>query len=422
MNINKKQNSADTSSDKKDSTKKTPVKKTIYQEAKHKFESNHTYYTICIYALCVIGLGALLIYWIMNMNQTKAAISNFINVLAPFIAAFFIAFLLTPIVAYINNVLEKYIFKKSLPKLRKGLAIFLSYAFMISLITITLLYVIPQIGTSFSDLITKLSDVEKYKALLQVIQNLETKFPDIDFGFIEEKIEELVPDLINKGTEFVANMVPLIYNVSMSIARFIINILLSIVISCYMLSDKKLLTHNFKRVCYAFIKKEKADNLLKTLGECSSIFSGFIVGKTIDSLIIGILCFIIMTILHLPYAILLSVIVGITNMIPYFGPFIGAIPGVLIYLFIHPIDAILYAFMILVLQQFDGLILGPKILGNSTGLKPLWVIFAITVGGAYFGVIGMFLGVPVVAVVSYLIDTSITKRLKEKNLDDNNFN
>ena len=136
----------------------------------------------------------------------------------------------------------------------------------------------------------------------------------------------------------------------------------------------------------------------------------------IDSLIIGILCLIIMSILRLPYALLMSVIVGITNMIPYFGPFIGAIPGVVMFLFINPKLSLIFAIMILVLQQFDGLYLGPKILGDLTGIKPLWVIFGVTVGGALFGVMGMFLGVPTVAVLSYLLGLILDKKLKGKGL------
>ena len=136
----------------------------------------------------------------------------------------------------------------------------------------------------------------------------------------------------------------------------------------------------------------------------------------IDSLIIGILCFIIMLILHLPYALLISVIVGITNMIPYFGPFIGAVPGVIIFFFINPKLSLIFIIMILALQQFDGLYLGPKILGDLTGIKPLWVIFGVTVGGALFGVMGMFLGVPTVAVLSYLFGILIEKKLKKKGI------
>ena len=125
-----------------------------------------------------------------------------------------------------------------------------------------------------------------------------------------------------------------------------------------------------------------------------------------------------MSLCQLPYAVLISAIVGVTNMIPYFGPFIGAVPGVLIMLLVSPIKALIFAILILVLQQFDGLILGPKILGDSTGLKPLWIIFAITIGGSIAGVLGMFLGVPVIAVLRYLLNRFLQYRLEKRNFQN----
>jgi predicted PurR-regulated permease PerM len=155
---------------------------------------------------------------------------------------------------------------------------------------------------------------------------------------------------------------------------------------------------------------------MKTLSECNKIFSGFIIGKSIDSLIIGILCFILMTLFKMPYALIISAIVGVTNMIPYFGPFIGAVPGTIILLLMSPLRAFGFIILIFVLQQFDGLYLGPKILGDSTGLKPLWIIFAITLGGNLAGVLGMFFGVPIIAVIAYLANNIIERKLKSKDI------
>ena len=181
-----------------------------------------------------------------------------------------------------------------------------------------------------------------------------------------------------------------------------------------MIYSKENFRFQAKRVVYAILPEEEGDELCATLRECNNIFGAFLISKAIDSLIIGCICCVAMNMIGLPYAVLLSVIVGITNMIPYFGPFIGAVPGVLIYLCTDWELAVIFAIMILVLQQFDGLILGPRLLGQSTGLSPIWVIFAITVGGAYFGVIGMFIGVPVVAVIAYLINKLISSRLRGK--------
>ena len=183
-----------------------------------------------------------------------------------------------------------------------------------------------------------------------------------------------------------------------------------------MIYSKEKFRYQAKRVVYAIFSEEKGDAVCTTLRECNDIFGAFLISKAIDSLIIGCICCVAMNIIGLPYAVLLSVIVGITNMIPYFGPFIGAVPGVLIYLCTDWESAIIFAIMILILQQFDGLILGPRLLGQSTGLSPIWVIFAITVGGAYFGVLGMFIGVPVVAVVAFLLNKAVSSRLKGKEI------
>lgn len=391
---------------------------------KNKFESNKKYFTICIYVLCVIALGSLIIYWIMNMKQTRTAILQFLQVLSPFTAAFLIAYILNPIVKQFDVLLKKYLFRDRFSKTRKITAILISYFIVIGIIAITIKYVTPQIDDNIQKVIPIINEMTNSfnkitDSFLIYLKNLEADFPDFDLAILnlEERFKELIPSLINQGTNLAANIVPFIYNISMSIAKLFINTILAIVISCYMLADKKTLTQNAKRILYALLKEEQAGSICKTLSECNKIFSNFIIGKSIDSLIIGVICFILMSIFRFPYAALLSVIVGITNMIPYFGPFIGAIPGVLLYLFVSPLKSFLFAILILALQQFDGLILGPKILGDSTGLKPLWIIFAITVGGAYFGVLGMFLGVPIVAVISYLLNTFISKRLKNKNID-----
>jgi len=380
----------------------------------YSFQSNRNYFSISIYALAVIALGTLIIYSIVNFNETKATIRNFFTVLSPFIMAFFIAYILHPIVVKINRLLKK--FKFISDKAAKVLSIALSYLIVIGILTITLIYVLPELYNSLAELTSANRIDAMIETATTTIEKLEGKFPTIDFVSIETKLEEALPQLLTFGTSMLKDLLPVVVNVSVYIAKAVVNLLLSVVISVYMLSDKANLGLAFKKGLYAFVPKKKADNFIETSKECNSIFNSFIVGKSLDSLIIGIICFIVMNILKLPYAILLSVIVGITNMIPYFGPFIGAVPGVILYLLISPVKSIIFAIMILILQQFDGLYLGPKILGNSTGLKPLWVIFAITLGGAYAGVIGMFLGVPVVAVISFLLQKIVNNKLKKKNI------
>lgn len=387
----------------------------LQKSSPHVFESNRRYFTISIYALFVIALGAVMIYLIMNWKGTSAGITHFLGVLAPFFTAFLIAYLLYPLTRWLYHLLFYKLTKQKGKRVCKFLSIFLAYIFAISMIVLFVNYVTPQITKSIMDLSPKLLSWSNWS--IEYLQTLDARYPNFDFAAIEDYLNNLYPQIMDYGTNVLANLVPLLFSVSVNVVKIVINILLSFVISCYMISDKTHLIINFKRLVYAILKKEKADSFCITCKECNKIFSGFIIGKAIDSFIIGLLCWVLMSIFRFDYALLLSVIVGVTNMIPYFGPFIGAIPGALLYLIVNPLQSVFFCILILCIQQFDGLWLGPKILGESTGLRPLWVIFAITIGGAYFGVLGMFLGVPVVAVISYLLDTFIKKQLKKKNIN-----
>ena len=380
------------------------------------FQSSRKYFTICVYALGLVTLCTIIIYLIVNGQQTRAGITKLTHALAPFFFALFIAFLLNPVLNFFYQKIFGKLFRQHWHALRISLSILFTYLFALGIITITVLYIIPHAGESLADLTATIPALTEQ--LLDFLNNLEIYFPDLDIEWVEEKLQEIIPNLINFGTTFISNLVPLLYSFSVSFAKLVINLLLSIVISCYMLIDKSILTRRCKRLAYAFLPEDKVQEFITTCKECIAIFTGFINGKTLDSFIIGILCFVLMSIFKMPYALLLSVIVGITNMIPYFGPFIGAIPGVLIYIFISPLQALGFAILILALQQFDGLYLGPKILGSSTGLKPLWVIFAITIGGAYGGVLGMFLGVPTIGVFAHLINKLVDKQLAKKNIPD----
>lgn len=385
----------------------------------YKFESNRKYFTICIYALGVIAVGALLVYLIVNLEQTRAGINKLITTLLPFIIACFIAYMVNPIYHFFKlKVFSKS--KKLKPKAKNAISLLVSYIVFLGLIIVFLLYVIPQFSKSIGELATNVPIAKITTSISKLIGDLENRFPWLDFEAIQKWLNNTTPQLMDLGTGLLKSIFPTLVNISVSLVRILLNIILSLVISIYILSNKETLTVNAKRLLYAIVNERKADIFASIANDCNHIFGKFIIGKSIDSLIIGILCYFLMLILRLPYALLISVVVGVTNMIPYFGPFIGATPGVIIYLLINPIQAIIFAVMILALQQFDGLYLGPKILGESTGLKPLWIIFAITIGGAYYGVLGMFLGVPVVAVISYLLNRFISYRLEQKNISSEN--
>lgn len=362
------------------------------------------------YIVALVAIIAIIFLMIANWGVVLAVIGKFLTILMPFILGFFFACFINPLVKRVHSLLNRMKPGKG-AKIKKAFSVIISYVVVIGVITVLLIYIIPQIKASIGELGNTIQDGYQYMITHQ--KELNEKIPFIGLGGGIEYIKEFAyKKIMSNGSE----IIPYVYHVSSSLLKTSYNVLMGLVISIYIILDMKKLKRSARKVVYALSPKKKEQEVWETMKQCSHIFNGFLIGKMIDSLIIGILCLIAMSILKLPYALLLSLIVCITNMIPYFGPIIGAIPGVMIYLFIDIRYAFIFALMILILQQFDGLYLGPKILGDQTGIKPLWVIFGITVGGAYFGVMGMFLGVPVVAVIMYLLQLFLDKKLKKKNI------
>lgn len=328
----------------------------------------------------------------------------------PFIIGFFFAYLIYPLVKIIRNGLN-HIKKDKALRVKRFLSVLFSYIIVIGVLTIIIIYIYPQLRDSGKDIVATIKN--GYQYMINHEEEINKQIPFLDISDLIEYLKVHVPDnLMN----YSSNIVPYVYQFSSSVVMVVYNTLIGLVVSIYFVIGARELMEKTREIVYAVTPKGREKRTWKIILQCNHIFNGFLFGKMIDSLIIGILCFIIMLILHLPYALLISVIVGITNMIPYFGPFIGAVPGVIIFFFINPKLSLIFIIMILALQQFDGLYLGPKILGDLTGIKPLWVIFGVTVGGALFGVMGMFLGVPTVAVLSYLFGILIEKKLKKKGI------
>lgn len=391
-----------------------PLDKTVNR--KH-FQPNSNYFTIVVYALIFV-LGAILIVNIIgSFSRTLQILKTGLGLISPFIIGSFIAFILYPPVRFFYRKLFIGALKFKSKKLAKWLSIALTYLLAIGIIAILMVFIIPQIYKSILDIIEILP--EWYQGASDYVTSFGQKHTDwtfIDFNMINKQLETIYPKILDYLTSLLTNLLPYVVTTSMAIVKGIFNLIIAIMVSVYMISDHKNIFYHFKRLLYALFPKKGANKAI-TIGKNScDIFLGFIYGKALDSLIIGIICFICMMIFRFPYAILISVIVGITNMIPYFGPYMGGILGGIIIIIINPIQVIFFAIMILVIQQFDGLFLGPKILGDSTGLKPLWVIFSIVVGGSLFGVVGMFLGVPCVAVLSYILNLIVEYILNKKQI------
>lgn len=363
------------------------------------------------YVIGLVFICTLIIVAVINLGTTIDIIGRFLAIIAPFIFGFFFAYLIRPIVVTLEKPLKK-IKKGKGEKIKRVISIIVAYLIVIGALTIIIVYIFPQMKNSVKDIGNSVKN--GYNYVTNHLDEMNAMIPIINLGNVIEYIQN---NLIDKLMSNSGTIVPFVYHFSSSVLTSLYNIFMGLVISIYMIIDGQKLKNSIKRIIYALSPIEKAPAICKTISKCNHIFNGFLFGKAVDSLIIGILCFIAMSILQLPYSLLLSVIVGITNMIPYFGPIIGAVPGFVIYLFIDPKLSLVFAIMILILQQFDGLYLGPKILGDLTGIKPLWVIFGIVIGGAYFGAVGMFLGVPTVAVFMYLADLFIESKLKKKKID-----
>lgn len=371
---------------------------------------------IYIVVLAAVITCAVKVVW--HWEAAADMLSGALGIVFPFLMGLFIAYMINPLVELLNKKLFKGIFRIKKKGLRKGLSVLVAYTIVISLITTMLFYIIPQIVESLMQLTHFIESAQTgYNKIVDAIENLNHRYPEWKLNTVIDFIDNIPEQMEKYLGDIAVTVLPKIYTTSVSVVSGIINVLIAVIVSVYMLTDKPKLINNIKRIIYAVFPEDKADRLLVVSSECNKIFGNFIIGKMIDSLIIGCLCWIIMTVLGIPYSLVISVIVGITNMIPYFGPFIGAVPGILLLLIVDFYYALAFTILIIVLQQFDGLYLGPKILGESTGLRPIWIIFAITVGGAVAGVAGMFLGVPVTAVIAYLLDGFMEKKLKTRNVE-----
>lgn len=385
-----------------------------------KVEWNKKYTTISVYAIIVLIIGLLFSKSIGNWNDTKNFLKSTISTLSPFIIGFLIAYFINPMVVWFEKSITKFRFRKKKIKsarTRRMLAILFSYIIVLGFIVIILAFIIPELATSLSNIFKLLPDFieESVNEITVLIDDYSVD--NIDSEVINTFINDNMPSL-DKIYNIFNNIVPILLDYIKGFTFGLLNVIVAFIIAIYLLMSKEGFVASFEKGIVALFSKRTSDNLLFILKDSHRIFSKFFVGKLIDSLIIGLLCFIITLIAKIPNPLLISVFVGITNMIPYFGPFIGGFAGIVLVLIISPIKSLWFALIILALQQFDGNILGPKILGDSTGLSPFWVIFSIIVGGKLFGLIGMFLGVPFFAVIKNIIDRHIDNKYKIRMRDN----
>lgn len=344
------------------------------------------------------------------------------DVLKPIIYGAVIAYLLNPIVKRVDKrlipVLEKKVTKPGRAQnISRSVGVFTSLIVLLALISALCNLLIPELYVSIRDMIYTLPE-----QLNHMVSSLnDIKLEDSTTGsIVKTAIEQgttmlqnwLRNDLLGKVNELMSNLTVGVLN----FLGEVVNFLIGVIVSIYILFSKELFAKQCKKIVYAVFPIRHANLILHLTTKSNEIFGGFIIGKIIDSMIIGVLCFFGLTLLKMPYILLISVIVGVTNVIPFFGPYIGAIPSAVLILLNDPIKGLSFLIFILVLQQLDGNVIGPKILGNSTGLSAFWVVFSILLGGGLFGFVGMIMGVPTFAVVYYIITMLINHLLEKKKL------
>lgn len=386
----------------------------------------HSRYVKLSLSLFAAGTGILLCYYLLyNTENVVNFIGKINDILMPFYIGIVAAYLLCPI----YNGMFKYVYAANEGRFEKNIrrykfaragATTVSMVFLFCVVGGFFMLVIPELIESIVGLIKDVPHM--VETVYDWIDKLLAENPQLS-SYVHSLVDENLDNALNWAQDYaVVGAETLISGISLGIIGTfgaIIDIFVALVICVYVLNSKELFQAQAKKFILAMFPEKKASDIFEFGNQVNNTFGGFINGKIIDSIIIGILCFIGMTMLNMPLAVLISVIVGITNIIPFFGPFIGAIPSIILLLFVDPVSALKFAVWILVLQQLDGNIIGPRILGKATKLASFWVMFAILVGGGLFGFIGMVLGVPTMAIIYIYVARMINDKLKKKDMTIN---
>lgn len=358
-------------------------------------------------SLALICAGILFYMALSHLSDLLNVFRQLYQMVWPFVMAFVVAWLLNPLVCFF----EGRVFKKGKPKARRALAILVTYLLVIAVLSALLYVVLPQVYESFVVLVERIPSY--LEDLTEAVNELARKFDLVDAEDASNVVGAYT-DILTGLTDWVQTILPQVVNAGVSLGSGIINALMALIASIYMLGSKEKIKAASVKFVRALIPSPVDDRVLEIAARTNHVFTGFIDGKLLDSLIIGILCLIGTLILRIPFAGLISLIVGVTNIIPFFGPFIGAIPSILILLIVDPWSALWFGIFVLALQQLDGNVIGPRILGDSTGVSALGVLVSISIGGSLLGVAGMILGVPVYAVGSVLVEEYLDHRLTVK--------
>ncbi|MEE1124845.1 MAG: AI-2E family transporter [Acutalibacteraceae bacterium] len=377
--------------------------------------------------MLLILFAVAVLFIVNNVSVIWKWLGTFVTVAMPFIIGFCIAYIINkPYVFFSDKMLAKMDNSKVgfIKNMKKPLSMILAYVLVLGIVTFLIGIIIPQLVESFDTLVKNFSGyAESFKEWIVSVAkeyfNMEIKDDNDLFNMVNDLVAMITGgEILEYVTDFAsnfANKLPTLFNTAVKFTSTLYNVIIGIIISVYFLSCKEKLIYQCKKFTVAYFPEKALPKTFEVAELTDKIFGKYVYGRIIGSMIIAMICFIGMSILRFDYPLLISVVIGITNIIPVFGPFIGIIPSILILLFINPIEAVWFTVFIVVLQQVDANLIEPKVMGSSIGISGFWVIASVTIGGGLFGVLGMFIAVPVFSVFYILISRSVNDKLKEKN-------
>lgn len=380
----------------------------------------HKYFSLGSMLLGVVLVAICLLAVVLNLEAAGKILKTIGDVFSPIVLGIVFAYLMNPLMNFMDHRLRPWFKKKNMEdkkayRLSRTCSVIFAIACSVILVYEFFAMLVPQL----------------YESIAGIVNNFSAYYSSVErwiMRFLADNptIQDYAIDLMNSGFEMLKNwatngLLPSIETIVTSLTTSVVgvvsaalNVLIGFCAAIYMLCSKDLFMAQSKKVVVALCRETTANHIFDLGRRIHKVFSGFIIGKILDSMIIGILCYIGMLIFKLPYPALIATVVGVTNVIPFFGPFIGAIPSTFLILLVNPLQALYFALFVLALQQLDGNVIGPRILGDTIGISGFWVLVSITVAGGLFGFAGMLLGVPVFAVLYMLVGDFVASRLKKK--------
>lgn len=378
---------------------------------------------VVIFASCCI---ILFYFCVKRYEGLGEGWDKFIGVWQPIIIGFILAFLMNPFMEFFERQLLPFFLKhsksqKKAKKTARMLSTIIALLIIVGITALTFVAIIPELYSTIQFLVTNLGD--QIDGVLDWANEITRgRYEEAILGAKGSAADQAIDAALDMAKEYIdissKEGISMIATSVIGVGKFFVDMLIGMIVSVYVLCGKETFKAQTKKIIYGLLKTEHANTLMEINRKASDVFYGFIIGKLIDSLIIGLICYVCMLIFKMPYSMLVSIIIGVTNIIPVFGPYIGAVPTVIIIFLTQPMQGIYFLIFVIILQQIDGNIIGPKILGDSTGLSSFWVVVAIVVGGGLFGLPGMLVGVPTMAMIYYLCGRFTKHLLRKKHLPE----